>query len=176
MSNLHARLYNIQYLSTQPQSFKGVCNLKEANETTGRGIRACMKQQVLPNNGRCPHKCEQGKSATYPNLIYSLLPFYHPPPHTFASLKVYTVFHHDGSPASSSVIDEMLPRMWSPTMRMPVCVRQPPHVIRSSLNKVTASALGAGVWAYGAMFDGCSALSCSYSPSPSSSFSLALIL
>lgn len=74
MKNLHARLWNTQYLSTQPQSYQGVCNLKEVNETTGRGARACMKQQVLLNKDRYPHKCELGKSATYPNLIYSLPP------------------------------------------------------------------------------------------------------
>lgn len=64
------------------QSYKTIevsAILKGVQETTGCGIRACMKQQVLLNNDRFPHKCELGNSATYQDLIYSLLPFYQPP-------------------------------------------------------------------------------------------------
>lgn len=43
------------------------------HETTGRGTQACMKQQVLLNKDRCPHKCELGNRATYPTsfTLYS---------------------------------------------------------------------------------------------------------
>lgn len=145
--------------------------LKKANKTTGPGMCACMEQQVLLNKDRCPRKCELGELChlSQPHLQSPAILSTPPPPRAFASLKVYI------PPRWQLCVTLNKRQNARPHVVHNFCVWQPPHAIWRSLNRVAASALRAGAWAYEAVLDGCSALSCSYSPSPSSCFFLALI-
>lgn len=143
--------YNIQKLKLQ--SYRGVCHLKGSAgdnrlwKTSMHEAAGATKQRQISTQVWAGEWCHLSEPHLQSAAILSA-----PLP---APLHLWKcILHHEGSPKSSYMIRTRHGVCNQPRTRLRVPF-PPPH----DRNKVSSSALGAGLWAHGAMLDGCSTLS-----------------